>query len=128
MGQNLHHRITRGTRKLFRRIARYKFFVKGGGLWHSAVTSAHQHSLMLLTPGTCLGAYEIVSAIGAGGMGEVYRARDRKLDRDVAVKILPEALAADPERIARFEREPYRAQRRSRGSRQVRGAPVESTP
>src|SRR5262249_47164386 len=48
---------------------------------------------------------EIIAAIGAGGMGEVYRARDRKLDRDVAIKILPEALAADPERIARFERE-----------------------
>src|SRR5919201_4559950 len=60
---------------------------------------------MSLTPGTRLGAYEIVAAIGAGGMGEVYRARDRKLDRDVAIKILPESGAADPERIARFERE-----------------------
>src|SRR5262249_16553766 len=60
---------------------------------------------MSLAPGTRLGAYEIVAAIGAGGMGEVYRARDRKLDRDVAIKVLPEALATDPERIARFERE-----------------------
>jgi serine/threonine protein kinase len=60
---------------------------------------------MSLAPGTRVGAYEILTAIGAGGMGEVYRARDRKLDRDVAIKILPEALAADPERIARFERE-----------------------
>src|SRR5215471_15696017 len=60
---------------------------------------------MSLSPGTRLGAYEIVTPLGAGGMGEVYRARDRKLDRDVAIKILPEALAADPERIARFERE-----------------------
>ncbi len=60
---------------------------------------------MPLSPGTRLGPYEIVAAIGAGGMGEVYRARDRKLDRDVAIKILPEALAADPDRIARFERE-----------------------
>ena len=60
---------------------------------------------MSLAPGAQLGPFEIVVAIGAGGMGEVYRARDRKLDRDVAIKILPEALAADPERIARFERE-----------------------
>src|SRR5437899_565385 len=60
---------------------------------------------MSLAPGTRLGAYEILAAIGAGGMGEVYRARDRKLDRDVAIKILPEPLANDPGRIARFERE-----------------------
>jgi serine/threonine protein kinase len=60
---------------------------------------------MSLTPGSRVGAYEIFAAIGAGGMGEVYRARDRKLERDVAIKILPEALAGDPERIARFERE-----------------------
>ena len=60
---------------------------------------------MALTPGTRLGPYEIQSAIGAGGMGEVYRARDTKLDRDVAIKILPEAFAADAERLARFQRE-----------------------
>ena len=60
---------------------------------------------MALSPGTRLGAYEIVGAIGAGGMGEVYRARDTKLDRDVAIKVLPEAFAADPDRIARFQRE-----------------------
>src|SRR5499427_2141250 len=60
---------------------------------------------MLFAPGIRLGAYEIVAPIGSGGMGEVYRARDRKLDRDVAIKILPEAWAADPEHIARFERE-----------------------
>src|SRR5215510_5371580 len=60
---------------------------------------------MLLAPGTRVGAYEILSALGAGGMGEVYRARDRKLDRDVAIKILPEAFATDPERVTRFERE-----------------------
>jgi hypothetical protein len=58
-----------------------------------------------LTPGTRLGPFEIVSALGAGGMGEVYRARDARLDRDVAIKILPEAFAADPERVARFQRE-----------------------
>ena len=60
---------------------------------------------MPLTPGTRLGPYEVVALIGVGGMGEVYRARDTKLDRDVAVKILPEAFARDAERLARFQRE-----------------------
>src|SRR5262245_13948970 len=60
---------------------------------------------MTLTPGTTLGHYEIKSKLGEGGMGEVYRARDTKLDRDVALKTLPPQLAADPERLARFERE-----------------------
>jgi serine/threonine protein kinase len=52
-----------------------------------------------------LGPYEILSQIGAGGMGEVYRARDTKLDRDVAIKVLPHLLAENPARLARFERE-----------------------
>src|SRR6266404_2763407 len=60
---------------------------------------------MPLSPGTHLGPYEILAPIGAGGMGEVYRARDTKLDRDVAIKVLPAALAQDRERLARFERE-----------------------
>jgi serine/threonine protein kinase len=60
---------------------------------------------MTLSAGTRLGAYKIVSAIGAGGMGEVYRGRDTKLDRDVAIKVLPATFASDPERIARFQRE-----------------------
>src|SRR6266850_5782851 len=60
---------------------------------------------MPLTPGARLGPYQIVDAIGAGGMGEVYRARDTKLGRDVALKILPDAFAADPDRLARFQRE-----------------------
>src|SRR6266446_2846475 len=60
---------------------------------------------MAIAPGTHLGPYEITSAIGAGGMGEVYRARDTKLGRDVALKVLPEAFAHDGERMARFERE-----------------------
>jgi Tol biopolymer transport system component len=60
---------------------------------------------MALASGAHVGSYEILSSLGAGGMGEVYRARDRRLDRTVAIKILPEALANDPERIARFERE-----------------------
>jgi eukaryotic-like serine/threonine-protein kinase len=58
-----------------------------------------------LTPGTLLGAYEVGVQIGAGGMGEVYRARDTRLHRDVALKVLPQAFAADPERLARFKRE-----------------------
>jgi serine/threonine protein kinase len=53
---------------------------------------------MPLAPGTRLGAYEIVASIGAGGMGEVYRARDTKLNREVAIKVLPEHLARDPMR------------------------------
>ena len=60
---------------------------------------------MALAAGICLGSYEIVGALGAGGMGEVYRARDTKLGRDVAIKVLPESFADDPERLARFERE-----------------------
>ncbi len=60
---------------------------------------------MPLTSGTRLGPYEIVAAIGAGGMGEVYRARDTKLNRDVALKVLPSSVANDPERLARFRRE-----------------------
>src|SRR5215471_7194848 len=60
---------------------------------------------MSLQIGQQLGSYEITSLLGAGGMGEVYRARDVKLKRDVAIKIIPEALAAEPERISRFERE-----------------------
>jgi eukaryotic-like serine/threonine-protein kinase len=58
-----------------------------------------------LTPGTRLGVYHILAVIGAGGMGEVYRARDTRLQRDVAVKVLPEAFIRDPDRLARFERE-----------------------
>src|SRR5580765_1985962 len=60
---------------------------------------------MPLPPGTRLGPYEVVSFIGAGGMGVVYRARDTRLGRDVAVKVLPAVFARDPDRLARFERE-----------------------
>ncbi len=60
---------------------------------------------MAISPGTQLGAYEILSLIGAGGMGEVYRARDTKLRREVAIKVLPDAFAQNPERLARFKRE-----------------------
>ena len=60
---------------------------------------------MALAPGTRLGPYEITALIGAGGMGEVYKARDARLDRIVAIKVLREHLASDPDRRARFERE-----------------------
>ena len=60
---------------------------------------------MALGPGTRLGVYEILTLLGSGGMGEVWRARDLKLQRDVAIKVLPQALGDDPERLARFERE-----------------------
>ena len=60
---------------------------------------------MTPTAGTKLGPYEIISPLGAGGMGEVYRARDTKLQRDVALKILPEIMARDAQRMAQFERE-----------------------
>ncbi len=60
---------------------------------------------MALAPGTTLGPYSVTAKIGEGGMGEVYRARDTKLDRDVALKVLPHAFTDDPDRLARFERE-----------------------
>ena len=60
---------------------------------------------MPVTIGTRFGSYEILSLLGAGGMGEVYRARDAKLGRTIAIKVLPDALASDPDRLARFERE-----------------------
>src|SRR3954462_8975691 len=60
---------------------------------------------MALAIGAVIGSYEIIAPIGAGGMGEVYRARDTKLKRDVAIKILPDSFANDPDRLARFQRE-----------------------
>src|SRR5436853_7006558 len=58
---------------------------------------------------TTLGPYEIVATLGAGGMGEVYRAHDRRLGRDVAVKVLPSAYSADPDRLRRFEQDAHAA-------------------
>src|SRR5262245_66202397 len=60
---------------------------------------------MTLTPGARLGTYEVLALVGVGGMGEVYRALDGALGREVAIKVLPEAVAQHPERLARFERE-----------------------
>ena len=62
---------------------------------------------MPLQPGTTLGPYQIDAPLGAGGMGEVYQATDTKLNRDVALKVLPDAFASDPERLARFQREAH---------------------
>lgn len=63
--------------------------------------------MAVLPTGTRFGTYEILTAIGAGGMGEVYRARDAKLNRDVALKVLPELFAVDPDRLMRFKREAH---------------------
>ena len=60
---------------------------------------------MPLSVGTRLGVYEVSAKIGEGGIGEVYQARDTTLDRDVALKVVPEAFTSDPDRLARFERE-----------------------
>src|SRR5687767_11395213 len=60
---------------------------------------------MPLTPGARLGSYQVTASLGEGGMGEVYRATDTALGRSVAIKVLPDSVAADPERLARFERE-----------------------
>src|ERR1039458_3481912 len=71
----------------------------------SFLESALVSAIKTLSPGARLGNFEIVELIGRGGMGEVYRARDSRLKRDVAIKVLPAGLARDPDRIARFERE-----------------------
>src|SRR5262245_29244157 len=91
-----------------RPIARHYFIRNARTLIESR--AVHPRIYNPLTPlslaaGGRLGPYEIVSAVGAGGMGEVYRGRDPKLHRDVAIKVLPELFARDPERLARFERE-----------------------
>src|SRR6185295_1942081 len=62
---------------------------------------------MAIAIGSRLGSYEITALLGKGGMGEVYRARDQKLQRDVAIKVLPDAFADDPEPLSRFEREAH---------------------
>src|ERR1700716_3288245 len=64
---------------------------------------------MPLSSGTRLGPYEVMSPVGAGGMGEVYRARDARLNRDVAIKVLPAAFSRDPERLRRFQQEAHAA-------------------
>jgi serine/threonine-protein kinase len=73
-----------------------------------------------LTPGTRLGVYEVAGPIGEGGTGQVYRARDTKLNRDVALKSLPDSFASDPDRLARFTREAHRTAARLLGGHAVR--------
>ncbi|OFW14933.1 MAG: hypothetical protein A3F69_03780 [Acidobacteria bacterium RIFCSPLOWO2_12_FULL_66_10] len=63
---------------------------------------------MTLSAGTRCGPYEILWPVGAGGIGEMYRARDPRLERDIAIKVLPTAFSADPERLSRFEQEARR--------------------
>src|SRR6187402_1042852 len=72
---------------------------------HSPFIAGELLPQLHLPPGTAIGVYRIVDLLGVGGMGEVYRARDTKLNRDVAIKILPAAVASDPDRLARFKRE-----------------------
>ena len=62
---------------------------------------------MGLAPETCIGPYQILATLGSGGMGDVYRARDTRLKRDVAIKALPDVVAADAERVARFQLEAH---------------------
>ena len=76
-----------------------------GPIRYAALLARIIQQTLVLTPGTRLGPYEVLSAIGAGGMGEVYRVRDGRLWRDVAIKVLPTGLSADPERLRRFEQE-----------------------
>ena len=71
----------------------------------TGATQLRYPHLMSLTPGTRLGSYEILAPIGTGGMGEVYRAKDTRLGREVAVKVLPADVASDGARLARFEHE-----------------------
>jgi serine/threonine protein kinase len=72
----------------------------------------------MIDAGTHLGRYEIRSQLGAGGMGEVYRARDEKLNRKVAIKVLPTSLSQDQDRLQRFEQEAQAAEGRSAGRTQ----------
>ena len=69
------------------------------------MTTARPHDTEPSLVGTVIGQYRITAALSSGGMGEVYRALDTRLDRDVAIKVLPSAVASDPDRLARFERE-----------------------
>jgi eukaryotic-like serine/threonine-protein kinase len=75
------------------------------GIPSARCSRAYTHGNVALTPGTRLGVYDITALIGEGGMGQVYRATDTNLKRQVAIKVLPESLAADPDRLARFQRE-----------------------
>ena len=81
------------------------FVFRSGARLTTMNASRNAKPRMALSAGTRLGPYEILAALGAGGMGKVYRARDAKLNRDVALKVLPESFASDSDRLARFKRE-----------------------
>jgi eukaryotic-like serine/threonine-protein kinase len=72
---------------------------------HRVSLDDSQHTAPVLQPGDRIGGFDVIGALGSGRMGEVYRARDQKLGREVALKLLPPAFADDPQRLARFERE-----------------------
>ena len=73
--------------------------------WVGSVVRPYNPQRLALGPGSRLGVYDIAAPIGEGGMGLVYRARDTRLNRDVALKVLPDSFAGDPDRLARFTRE-----------------------
>ena len=79
--------------------------MSSGSVGYDVAESGHPPPAMALTVGSRLGHYDVTALIGEGGMGQVYQATDTKLNRQVALKILPEAFAADPDRLARFQRE-----------------------
>src|SRR5262245_35373773 len=79
--------------------------ISADDVWEAGRPASLEVCGMTLVPGTRLGPYEVSALIGVGGMGEVYRARDTKLGRDVAIKVLPASFVRDPDRLARFERE-----------------------
>src|SRR5213078_4126495 len=84
-------------------LAQEAGFLESPALEVAAQQFAEEHDQVLI--GRRIGAYQILSLLGAGGMGEVYRGKDTKLKRDVALKVLPDAFASDPTRMARFQRE-----------------------
>src|SRR5262245_46398182 len=86
-------------------LHRRELYVLPGCRASSATSYNRAGFRVALAPGPRIGPYEVATQIGAGGMGEVYQALDTKLDRRVALKILPDVFATDPERLARFDRE-----------------------
>src|SRR5262245_48401602 len=89
-----------------RRLMTFRIAAGYGRRWLASISRPRIiHLALPLLPGTRIGVYEVTAKIGEGGMGEVYRARDPRLGRDVAIKVLPPAFATDPDRLQRFEQE-----------------------